>query len=129
MYGPATYDAFALDLWSLGTTISHFFTAICLTRDDEEDVQADLPTSQSDVKNDNGMILPSDVSSISLRSAQWNRISLFDAQRGDIGLLWSIYSIRGTPNDENWPVSKVPPSIFLPNFSLRDSKSFLTPRR
>lgn len=105
MYGPGTYDPLAIDLWSLGTTISHFFTPICLTKDEEEGYYDDLPTSGSGAEVVNGLILPPDVSSVTLRSAQWSRTSLFDAQRGDIGLLWSIYSIRGTPNDDIWPVS------------------------
>lgn len=34
----------------------------------------------------------------------WERCCLFDSERGDIGLIWSIFKTRGTANDENWPV-------------------------
>lgn len=36
--------------------------------------------------------------------AQWNRDSLFNGERGEIGLAWSIFKIFGTPNPNNWPV-------------------------
>lgn len=39
--------------------------------------------------------------------AQWTRDSLFDGERGEIGLAWSIFKILGTPNKSNWPVSKL----------------------
>lgn len=102
LYGPKTYDPFAIDLWSLGATISQFFTAICLTREDS-DIEDVTPSDRRDIVN--GMILPHDLSSVSLRTAQWSRTTLFSSERGDIGLLWSIYSSRGTPNDDIWPVS------------------------
>lgn len=33
----------------------------------------------------------------------WRRQSLFDASRGSIGLAWSIFKLRGTPTEDNWP--------------------------
>ena len=54
-------------------------------------------------------ILPKDVDSITFRSADWIREPLFEAHKGSIGLAWSIFSLRGTPNAENWPV-RPPPS-------------------
>lgn len=35
----------------------------------------------------------------------WERDSLFDASRGEIGLAWSIFKVRGTPDETLWPVS------------------------
>ena len=35
---------------------------------------------------------------------RWKRESLFDAERGSIGLAWSIFKARGTPNNINWSV-------------------------
>lgn len=37
--------------------------------------------------------------------AQWKRDTLFNGERGEIGLAWSIFKIFGTPTEENWPVS------------------------
>jgi hypothetical protein len=36
--------------------------------------------------------------------SEWERYSLFDGSRGDIGLAWSIFRARGSPTPENWPV-------------------------
>lgn len=36
---------------------------------------------------------------------KWSRVSLFDSSRGEIGLAWSIFRVRGTPDQTNWPVS------------------------
>jgi len=41
--------------------------------------------------------------------AQWTRESLFNGQRGEIGLAWSIFKILGTPTNDNWPVSLLTP--------------------
>jgi len=41
------------------------------------------------------------------RIISWRRLRLFDADRGDIGLAWSIFKVRGTPNKTNWPVNAV----------------------
>jgi len=39
------------------------------------------------------------------RMTSWRRVPLFDPDRGDIGLAWSIFKVRGTPNELNWPVN------------------------
>ena len=41
------------------------------------------------------------------RITSWCRLPLFSADRGDIGLAWSIFKVRGTPNEANWPVNVV----------------------
>ncbi len=33
------------------------------------------------------------------------RQSLFNGSMGDLGLIWSIVRVRGTPNSDTWPVS------------------------
>jgi len=48
-------------------------------------------------------LLPKNVDTMEIRLADWIRLPLFDAQRGDIGLAWSIFKIRGTPDEVNWP--------------------------
>lgn len=109
IFGPTTYSAPATDLWSFGATLAHFFTPLKLQRksygyDDEGE---DDPDSDNEgaMHNDSGYILPKDVDSITFRSAEWIRKPLFDAHRGSIGLAWSIFSLRGTPEKSNWPVS------------------------
>jgi len=37
--------------------------------------------------------------------AQWTRETLFNGDRGEIGLAWSIFKVFGTPTAESWPVS------------------------
>ncbi|KAI5119776.1 hypothetical protein M0805_009247 [Coniferiporia weirii] len=102
LFGPKTYDACATDLWSLGCTIAHFFTRLRLLRksyndDDGDDFDPDGEDSAS------GYVIPKDVDSITFRSAEWMRLPLFDGRRGSIGLAWSIFRLRGTPGEENWP--------------------------
>ena len=113
IFGPTTYSAPATDLWSFGATLAHFFTPLRLQRksygydsppynSDDEDSDMD---EDSDTKVlESAYILPKDVDSITFRSADWIREPLFEAHKGSIGLAWSIFSLRGTPNAENWPV-------------------------
>ncbi|KDR85845.1 hypothetical protein GALMADRAFT_109338 [Galerina marginata CBS 339.88] len=35
--------------------------------------------------------------------ARWRRDTLFNGERGEIGLAWSIFKVFGTPDKENWP--------------------------
>lgn len=39
------------------------------------------------------------------RSTRWSRKSLYKASRGEIGLIWSIFRLLGTPTETTWPVS------------------------
>lgn len=104
LFGPLTYDAPATDLWSLGATFAEFFTPLRLTRsdEDEDDEADDSDTSDDNVKP---FIIPS---TSTFRpgdpTARWRRTSLFNADKGEIGLAWSIFKIRGTPNADTWPV-------------------------
>ena len=36
--------------------------------------------------------------------SQWTRDTLFNGERGEIGLAWSTFKILGTPNATTWPV-------------------------
>ena len=40
--------------------------------------------------------------------ATWERRTLFDGERGELGLAWSIFQLRGTPNENTWPVNLFP---------------------
>lgn len=107
LFGPSQYSACATDLWSLGCTISHFFTPVRLFKhsyyDDEEDEVSELANEER--QRTSPYMLPKDIGSVNIRSAGWTRMSLFDGTRGSIGLAASIFKLRGTPNKENWPVS------------------------
>jgi len=98
----------------LGATLAQFFTSIRLYRkrlyydddgDDEGDSDDDSsPFDDAEIKHPT-FTLPKDVDSMTFRSAEWMRLTLFDSSRGSIGLAWSIFKLRGTPNSDNWPVS------------------------
>ncbi|KAH8094743.1 kinase-like protein [Cristinia sonorae] len=77
LFGARDYDPYATDLWSLGVLASEFFTAL----------KQGNPDSGFDSDEED----------------RWHRTSLFNAERGSIGLAWSIFQVRGTPNEENWP--------------------------
>ncbi|KIJ66610.1 hypothetical protein HYDPIDRAFT_26943 [Hydnomerulius pinastri MD-312] len=111
LFGPRTYDAFAIDSWSLGVTFSEFFTPLRLLSgdddDDDDDFESD-PDSESDSEPAKPMkplepfIIPKGARAGNPR-ARWTRDSLFNGERGEIALAWSIFKTRGTPNETNWP--------------------------
>ena len=104
----------------MGCTIAHFFTPIRLIRksysyyDDEDDDEDGEGEDESPISQNNGVqpayVYSKDTDTFSFRSAEWMRLPLFDGRRGEIGLAWSIFQLRGTPCAENWPVSET--SIF-----------------
>lgn len=103
IFGPHTYDPFAVDLWSLGALIAEFFTRLRFDVEDEED---DDVGGGSTVGNPDAPFTPYFIPQAFYAGARgsWSRDSLFDASRGSIGLAWSIFKIRGTPCEANWPV-------------------------
>ena len=108
LFGPKTYDAFAVDMWSLGATFAGFFRPLKEQLDDvdEWDDDCDEEVEEGDQQHE----IPPFIflrSTSPMRITSWHRLPLFDADRGDIGLAWSIFKIRGTPNDRNWPVNAV----------------------
>ncbi|KAG2106956.1 kinase-like protein [Suillus discolor] len=108
LFGPRNYDPFAIDSWSLGATFAEFFTSVRLFNplDDE-----DFGDEQSDSGDDSpgGLSKPAEPFIIPKRlrigdpTNRWVRDSLFDSTRGEIGLAWSIFKTRGSPNETNWP--------------------------
>ncbi|KAJ7053877.1 CMGC/CDK protein kinase [Mycena amicta] len=120
LFGARSYDAAAIDLWSFGTVLAEMCTALrCEEDDDEEPVASAQAGDPPFVSNTH-----------SPPSAEWYRDTLFNGRRGEIGLAWSIFKIRGTPTDEMWPgfrylpgsssveftvVPRVPLEGFLPN--------------
>ncbi|KAH7886362.1 kinase-like protein [Phlebopus sp. FC_14] len=113
LFGPQTYDAFAIDSWSLGAMFAEFFTPLRLVsgEDEDEDEYEGRITSDSDSTSNSDedsnpqiapFIIPPTVRPTDPR-ARWTRDSLFDGERGEIGLAWSIFKIRGSPDESRWP--------------------------
>ena len=102
LFGARKYDAMACDLWSLGATFAEFFTT--LHRRAISDDYGDDNDVGIDERGDPTKAYLSDELPWALSPSQWERYSLFDGSRGDIGLAWSIFRIRGSPTPENWPV-------------------------
>jgi serine/threonine protein kinase len=106
LFGTRTYDPLAIDLWSLGATFAQFFTALRSAErgndDGDEDTEFDTDLEIAPTP----FIVPKHLR-ISNPGAQWTRDSLFNGERGEIGLAWSIFKIFGTPTAESWPVSHI----------------------
>ncbi|KAG1879663.1 kinase-like domain-containing protein [Suillus tomentosus] len=108
LFGPRNYDPFAIDSWSLGATFAEFFTSVRLFNplddedfgDEQSDSDDDSPSGPS--KPAEPFIIPKRLR-IGDPTNRWARDSLFDSTRGEIGLAWSIFKIRGSPNETNWP--------------------------
>ena len=90
----------ACDLWSLGATFAEFFTTLHRRAiyNDDDDNDGDNEDRGDPTKAYLSRELPW------ASPSEWERYSLFDGSRGDIGLAWSIFRIRGSPTPENWPV-------------------------
>ncbi|KAF6748363.1 CMGC/CDK protein kinase [Ephemerocybe angulata] len=131
LFGPRSYDAFAVDRWSLGATFAQFFTPLRLSSaedEDEDDSDDEHECNDADDSNEgrNGssdggrgdqdstrvasprarsvqpFIVPKYLR-IGYPGAQWTRETLFNGDRGEIGLAWSIFKIYGTPSPQSWP--------------------------
>jgi len=102
LFGVRKYDATAIDLWALGATFAEFFTTLHCHHalvDDFDDNDAD-----TDERGDSTKAYLFDELPGPWARSEWERYSLFDGSRGDIGLAWSIFRTRGSPTPENWPV-------------------------
>ncbi|CED82239.1 Cdk activating kinase (CAK)/RNA polymerase II transcription initiation/nucleotide excision repair factor TFIIH/TFIIK, kinase subunit CDK7 [Phaffia rhodozyma] len=119
LFSPQKYDPFALDAWSLGVVLAHFFTPLIRPRpllsttssksssdasgdddDDDDDDMDYLSTSSSQIESDDEDDAEDDDEE---NGKNWRRKSLFVSDRGEIGLAASIFRILGTPTDELWP--------------------------
>ncbi|TFK21554.1 CMGC/CDK protein kinase [Coprinopsis marcescibilis] len=105
LFGSRTYDHIAVDLWSIGATLAEFFTPLRLSSDDTDD--GDDDDTEGDYRQvETNPIQPFVVPRylrIGYPGAQWQRDTLFNGDRGEIGLAWSIFKIYGTPTLDNWP--------------------------
>ena len=100
LFGARKYDATACDLWALGATFTEFFTTLHrrpLSSEFDDD-------SDTEERGDPTKAYLFDELPDSWSRFEWERYSLFDGSRGDIGLAWSIFRTRGSPTQETWPV-------------------------
>ncbi|KAJ7508421.1 kinase-like domain-containing protein [Mycena galericulata] len=126
LFGTRVYDAAAIDLWSLGAVLAEMFSALRLCSDDDDIDEEPVYSARA---GDPPLIVPPRLR-LGHQETHWCRDTLFNGRRGEIGLAWSIFKIRGTPNNETWPafrdlpgassveftvVSSVPLVSFLPN--------------
>lgn len=109
LFGATVYDAFAVDMWSLGVTFASFFTTLRFFNGEDSDDECDSEEEDPDGTRTRAFVFPSYVAD----KGFWVRDTLFDASRGEIGLAWSIFKLRGTPTTEIWPVSRdpMPPAV------------------
>lgn len=109
LFGSKDYDPLAVDLWGLGATLAEFFMPLrLLDRWEDSDSDGDDESGSDTAIDPEPFIVPVKLrSQVVLPGAKWIRDSLFDASRGSIGLAWSIFQIRGTPNSGIWLVWQV----------------------
>jgi hypothetical protein len=124
LFGPAAYDAPALDLWAAGATLAECYRQPAglqqafpgpsgrggrPSRDSNEwrsdggssgSAGVPSPPSRSSHGSDS-----SPFESPPLDGGRPSNATLFDATYGELGLAGSIFSVLGTPTPESWPVS------------------------
>lgn len=106
LFGPKTYDAFATDMWSLGAMFADFFRPLKEQVDDGDEWDEECDEEPEEVEQQDDIPPFMFLRSASpTRMTSWRRVPLFNADRGDIGLAWSIFKVRGNPNETNWPVN------------------------
>ncbi|KAF9786696.1 kinase-like protein [Thelephora terrestris] len=103
LFGPKTYDAFAADMWSLGATFAEYFRPLKEQADDLDEWDDERNEEAEDDQQNEPPPFIFLRNAPPTRMTSWRRLPLFDAERGDIGLAWSIFKVRGTPNETNWP--------------------------
>ncbi|KAF5385076.1 hypothetical protein D9615_000993 [Tricholomella constricta] len=110
LFGTRDYDAFALDLWSAGATFAEFFTPLRLISDEEDleydhgpDEEEEMEEEDEGFRAPQPFIMPKNLLP-GTPETRWQRDTLFNGTRGELGLAWSIFKIRGTPTPEIWPL-------------------------
>lgn len=101
LFGTRDYDALALDLWSAGATFAEFFTPLRMVPQ-EEDLDDGEEDQEDQDQPPKPFIVPKNLLP-GAPEARWQRETLFNGTRGELGLAWSIFKTCGTPNQDNWP--------------------------
>ncbi|KAJ6479215.1 kinase-like domain-containing protein [Mycena vitilis] len=138
LFGARAYDAAAIDMWSFGTVFAEMFSTLRLYSDDDDDDEEEEPVYSARA-GDPPFVVPPRLH-VGQPETRWYRDTLFNGRRGEIGLAWSIFKIRGTPTPETWPtfhtlpgassvdftvVPPVPLASFLPNVPPSESATVL----
>jgi serine/threonine protein kinase len=110
IFSATDYDPYAVDTWSLGAICAEFFTPVRFIPNDLEN--SDDPLVYEDEENETWPSFINPPASSSQRG-RWLREPIFNAKKGSIGLAWSIFKTRGTPNDSIWPVRQFLSQIVL----------------
>ncbi|KAF7290133.1 Lanosterol 14-alpha-demethylase [Mycena kentingensis (nom. inval.)] len=111
LFGTRAYNAPSIDLWSLGAVLAEMFTSLRAEYDnDEPEAYALIAGAQPDS--------PPFISRSPAEPVEWYHDTLFNGRRGEIGLAWSIFKIRGTPTDASWPGFHALPGAFSVDFSV-----------
>ncbi|KAL0575784.1 hypothetical protein V5O48_006181 [Marasmius crinis-equi] len=105
LFGTRSYNAFAIDRWSLGCVLAEFFTPLA-------------PSSSNSNSDDDSFFSSSS-------SNSHYRTPLFDGTRGEIGLAWSIFKILGTPNETSWPGFKDLPDAERVEFAVAEKQDLV----
>ncbi|KAJ7696735.1 kinase-like domain-containing protein [Mycena rosella] len=126
LFGTRAYDAAAIDMWSVGTVLAEMFSALRLCCEEDDGEEEPVYSARA---GDAPFVVPPRLR-VDDPETEWCRDTLFNGRRGEIGLAWSIFKIRGTPTEETWPTFRdlpgassveftvVPPVLlasFLPN--------------
>jgi serine/threonine protein kinase len=108
LLGLRCYDAPAIDMWSFGAVYAEFFSAMyCIAGDGYGEEPGDIdPYIKVEDDNSNPFEISPSVMN-NPEDIKWDRKSLFNGSRGEIGLIGSIFKIRGTPTEETWPVRSI----------------------
>ncbi|KAJ7146425.1 kinase-like domain-containing protein [Mycena epipterygia] len=115
LFGTRAYDAAAIDMWSVGTVLAEMFSTLRLCCDGEDDVDEEPVYSAQ--AGDAPFVVPPRLR-VGHPETQWCRDTLFNGRRGEIGLAWSIFKIRGTPTDETWPTFRDLPGASSVEFTV-----------
>ncbi|KAM0791890.1 hypothetical protein ACM66B_004145 [Microbotryomycetes sp. NB124-2] len=106
VFASRNYEAQAVDIWALGTTLAEFLLPV-VTPSLRSSALSDLPsphqdgyfsTSSSDDEYDEAESRP-------------RRQRLFEPNATDFALAASIFKVLGTPNDQTWPESRELPTF------------------
>ncbi|TFK42174.1 kinase-like domain-containing protein [Crucibulum laeve] len=81
------------------------------------DVKSDISTTSFSTHSLKPFIIPKYLR-IGYPGTQWRRDSLYNGDRGEIGLAWSIFKIHGTPSEETWPEFATFPSASSVVFNI-----------